>query len=264
MTGGIKILARIITAAVGIPIVLGALYIGGPVFLILLALVTFGAVFEFIRLLNLSLGFAVIASGTIVFSYFCNLHWAIIPWEAMLFLYLIISASLLFVFLYGKLSFLQSAGTIFGGIYITVLASTLYLLRDLENGFFLTLAVLLITWGTDSGAFFVGKYAGKAKLAPAISPNKSWAGAWAGLVTGVIIAVFVGILMNENLLLFALWGLVASVFDQVGDLCESAFKRMAGVKDSGTILPGHGGFLDRIDSLLFTSTLSYIFFGMVL
>lgn len=153
---------------------------------------------------------------------------------------------------------------VMAGLYIPMLLSTLYMLRNLENGFVLTLLVLLLTWGTDTGAFFAGKFLGRSKLAPAISPNKSWAGAWGGLITAVIIAVVFGILTEANVFLFAIWGAITSVLGQIGDLAESAFKRYAGVKDSGNLLPGHGGVLDRVDSLLFTAAISYIFFGMVL
>jgi len=238
--------------------------LGGPVFLLFLALFALAATAEFFQLLGLSSRWGLTAAIIIAVPYFLNLYLAILPWDAYLLGYLILSVSGLFVFLNSRISFLQGVGVVFGGMFVPILASTLYLVRGLENGMILTLAVFVLTWGTDSGAFFIGKQFGKRKLAPSISPNKSWAGAIGGLASGLIIAVGFGILTDANIALFALWGGLTSAAGQIGDLCESAFKRHAGVKDSGAMLPGHGGFLDRIDSLLFTAAISYIFFGMVL
>jgi phosphatidate cytidylyltransferase len=238
--------------------------LGGPVLLALLALASLGAFAEFARLLGLSLPAGAVLGLPVVLPYYLNLYYSWIPWQAYFIAYLLLWASVYFVFFFQKLSFQQSAGLIFAGLYVPVLASTLFLVRMMEAGFILTLAILLVTWGTDTAALFAGQLWGKGKLAPAISPNKSWAGAWGGLIAGIIIAGAFGILVDGNLFLFALWGALASVLGQIGDLCESAFKRFAGVKDSGRILPGHGGFLDRIDSLLFTAASSYIYFILVL
>lgn len=240
------------------------LYLGGPVFLGFLALFALVATTEFARILGLPLPVSIAAALIIGLPYFLNFYFGLIPWATYILLYLVFSTSIIFVFLYSKFTFKQGVGLIFAGLYVPILASSLAAVRNLDNGMIYTLAVFLLTWGTDSGAFFIGKHWGKKKLAPAISPNKSWAGAIGGLVVGVMIAVVFGILTNGNALFFALWGVVASTFGQIGDLCESAFKRHVGVKDSGNLLPGHGGFLDRIDSLLFTSAISYIFFGMVI
>lgn len=256
--------ARLLTAVVGIPIVLVSLYMGGPVFLIFLALFSLFALVEFIQLLGLSLRFGIIAATAIVIPYYLNFYFGILPWNMYILLYVLVISSAFFVFLFSRLDFTKAAGMIFAGIYVPFLASTLALVRDMESGAFLALAVLLLTWGTDTGAFFVGKLLGQRKLAPAISPNKSWAGAWGGLFTAIIIAIGFGILMEASVFTFVLWGAITSTVGQIGDLCESAFKRYAGVKDSGTLLPGHGGFLDRLDSLLFTSAASYIIFGLIL
>lgn len=262
--GAFKILTRVLTAAVLIPIVLVSLYLGGPVFLIFMAVYTLGAVVEFARLLRFSLPASWAAGAAMVLPYYANLYWQIIPWDIYLILFLLIAAAVLFVFNFTRCSFLQCAGLIFAGLFVPVLASTLFTIRNMEQGLYLTLAVFILTWGTDSGAFFTGMAWGRKKLAPAISPNKSWAGAIGGLITGVIIAVGFGLLINVNVWGMILWGCVTATAGQLGDLCESAIKRYAGVKDSGNLFPGHGGFLDRIDSLLFTAAVSYIFFGMVL
>ena len=119
--------------------------------------------------------------------------------------------------------------------------------------------VALPLWLGDTAAYFIGKRFGKTPLAPKISPKKTVEGAIANLVTAVVASFLIGALLNNNLVspipqtaLLAV-GLITGILGQVGDLLESALKRSAGVKDSGNILPGHGGILDRIDSLLFAS-----------
>ncbi len=120
---------------------------------------------------------------------------------------------------------------------------------------------LLLNWAGDAGAYYIGRAFGKHKMAPAISPQKSWEGAAASVVAAMAIAgayllYFIpGIPVAEALGLTA----AANIAGQMGDLAESAMKRGAGVKDSGTLLPGHGGLLDRVDSTLFALPLIYIF-----
>lgn len=119
---------------------------------------------------------------------------------------------------------------------------------------------LVIIWTTDSGAYFVGRKIGKHKLAPSISPNKTIEGALGGLVLAVGVAlVYQQILPVFDTNITALWiGCVVSVSGQIGDLLESKVKRYYDVKDSGNILPGHGGILDRFDSILLVFTLLFI------
>lgn len=123
-----------------------------------------------------------------------------------------------------------------------------------EEGAWLMLAVLLVIWAGDSGAYFVGKSIGKHKMAPAISPNKTWEGAIGGLAASWLIG-FVMTWTMSVLPVSTCWvfGLVVGAAGQVGDLVESAIKREIGIKDFGDLLPGHGGVLDRFDSLLFAA-----------
>lgn len=120
----------------------------------------------------------------------------------------------------------------------------------LANG--LILAVMVLVWGADIGAYFTGKAFGKRKLAPRVSPGKSWEGVIGGLITSLLITLAVGLyrdwFASEMFMALAGAALVVSI-SVVGDLTESMFKRQAGLKDSSNLLPGHGGVLDRIDSL---------------
>ena len=114
--------------------------------------------------------------------------------------------------------------------------------------------LLTVIWSTDTAAYEIGRRYGKHKLAPAISPNKTWEGAVAGLIAGSILGM-IAALITTDAGWFAAWivSLFISGVGQIGDLVESKVKRLAGVKDSGNLLPGHGGILDRFDSLLLSS-----------
>lgn len=122
------------------------------------------------------------------------------------------------------------------------------------------LFILFIIWATDTGAYFLGSALGKKKLWPKISPNKTIEGALGGIVLASIVGVIFQLIypFNMSMLTIIIVSIVISVVGQIGDLTASAYKRHFGVKDSGQILPGHGGILDRLDSLLFVLPLMYI------
>ncbi len=125
-------------------------------------------------------------------------------------------------------------------------------------GWVMLFFAFLIPWSTDSGAYAVGMLFGKHKMAPVISPKKSWEGAIGGTVIClVMLAIFNALFMDYPLWFILMLGLCSSVAGQVGDLLESWLKRWAGVKDSGNSIPGHGGFLDRFDSMILVAPVTY-------
>ena len=128
-----------------------------------------------------------------------------------------------------------------------------YFLETREEGLVYIFYSLFIIWATDSGAYFIGKATGNRKLWPEISPNKTIEGSIGGILCAVVVSVVYGLItdIDINLLHLGIMTIILSVFGQIGDLVESAFKRHYQVKDSGNLLPGHGGILDRFDSLLF-------------
>ena len=128
------------------------------------------------------------------------------------------------------------------------------------------LCVLIMIWGTDVGGYCIGSSLGKkigsGKMAPEISPNKTWAGFWGGLVCCVAAAVIMSItgLMELSVLLAVILGIIVHFSAVTGDLIESMWKRRVGIKDSGTIIPGHGGLLDRFDSTILAADAAWVFF----
>lgn len=147
-----------------------------------------------------------------------------------------------------------------GGVLVLV-PMYIALVALLDSSPWLLMFTLLIVWAADSGAYFAGKLFGRTKLAPAISPGKTWEGVLGGLVTVSLLAVAVGTYRELALAAFVPFCLAVACLSVVGDLTVSMFKRDVGVKDSGTLFPGHGGVLDRIDSVAAAAPLFAIGMG---
>ena len=146
-------------------------------------------------------------------------------------------------------------------IFIVSLVTTNWLRAENSTGLVTIYWLFAVVWATDSGAYLIGSFVGGAHFAPRVSPGKTWAGAIGGLAVGTLLGVGLTILMSHidvlevtpDLLIVAAASALLSVFAQAGDLAESSAKRFYGVKDSGSWLPGHGGALDRLDSLIFVT-----------
>ena len=154
---------------------------------------------------------------------------------------------------------------LFGSVYIGWMLGHLILLRGLECGIALIFFVFLVTWASDTAAYYVGSSFGTHKLAPRTSPGKTIEGAIGGLAGSVVMALVAkfGFMPWLDLRDCLIVGLLLGSIGQAGDLFESRLKRHAGVKDSGTILPGHGGLLDRVDSLIFTTPVFYYYVMLI-
>lgn len=135
-----------------------------------------------------------------------------------------------------------------------------YFIATRDAGLVYLFYVLFVVWGTDTGAYFVGRSIGKHKLWPVISPNKTIEGALGGIATALAVAILFALFspIDVPLIKLLIITVILSVFGQIGDLAQSALKRHYGVKDAGTIMPGHGGILDRCDSWLFVLPLFYL------
>ena len=155
----------------------------------------------------------------------------------------------------------------FGLFYVPIMLSTVYLTRQREDGLYMVWFVFVGSWVCDTFAYFVGSAIGKHKMAPVLSPKKSWEGAVGGVLGSAVTGLVAGIIieklrvdggMSVHLLYYVLISVVCAVFSQVGDLTASAVKRHYEVKDYGGVIPGHGGILDRFDSMIVTGPLIYI------
>jgi len=160
-------------------------------------------------------------------------------------------------------AFTSWAWTIAGILYVGWLLSHLVALRGLDAGRNWVFFALFTTWASDTTAFFIGRKLGRHKLAPNISPGKTWEGATGGILGAIIVSILFFTATPFHLPL-TYWqaiplSILVSIFGQVGDLVESLLKRNMGVKDSGKLMPGHGGVLDRMDSIIFAGIVVYYY-----
>ncbi|HUY80322.1 MAG TPA: phosphatidate cytidylyltransferase [Acidobacteriaceae bacterium] len=256
---------RVLTALVLIPLVL-VLVIERPYWLVdlVVALVAEIALWEYCNLANVSgVKTARISSFiAVAFLYFAT-YWR--P-ELLVTLTGAIPLAILIVCVFHSpldRALADTAFSVFGVLYIGLSLTTLPLLSQQDNGPALLIFLLFVVWAGDSTALYVGRAWGRRKLAPSISPGKTWEGSIASvsgslIITGLLLwfAVFLqahGVTTLSypgSVIRWLVLAVIVNVAAQVGDLIESAIKRGAGVKDSGTLLPGHGGMLDRIDALL--------------
>lgn len=246
--------SRILVAAAGIPLVLWLVYLGGwPMF----GLAAVGALIALHELywMTRTLRPIVIAGylgalAALLGATLGGAEWALAGLMSTLLLSFVIK---------GGVSTVSVSVTVLGVAWIGLGVAHALLLRDIdEHGVLAVYTVLLAVWAGDAAAYFVGRLIGRHKLAPTVSPGKSWEGLVAGIVATIAVT-FVAVYeqsfltIPESLVL----GAVIAVVAPLGDLFESALKRDAEVKDSGRLLAGHGGVLDRIDALLFAWVAAY-------
>lgn len=170
---------------------------------------------------------------------------------------IILSGILLFN---SKYTVADGSVTLYGILYVTAFLGHIILTSGLQNKLIIWL-IFIIAWSTDTFAYFGGYFWGKKKLCPKISPKKTVAGAITGVLGSVIsCGIFAYVFLEEYIIIIILLGIVGSVMSQFGDLTASQIKRYTDIKDFGSLIPGHGGILDRFDSILFTAPAVYYFF----
>ncbi|HWP30761.1 MAG TPA: phosphatidate cytidylyltransferase [Fimbriimonadales bacterium] len=151
--------------------------------------------------------------------------------------------------------------------FINIVQLRAYDLPNTSNSFTITSGSMLMLfflclWGGDSASFFIGSKYGKRKIAPNISPQKTWEGAVANFITSLMIGILFGSIFDIGIFKGAMVGGIVGIFGQIGDFVESAWKRTRGIKDSGNLLPGHGGILDRCDSWIFSAPFVALFLSL--
>ncbi|NLL43443.1 MAG: phosphatidate cytidylyltransferase [Firmicutes bacterium] len=237
---------RILTALIGIPILLVPLYFGGTVWRVLVFLIIMAGLVEFSRISGpgLYLDYLVVSGLSFLAVTYSGVDGTkLLLWLVFQLLYYLVRAT------FSGMHNFSSAFNMLGVMYVVVLYSFLVLVRE-EFGLVWTLFGLAITWLTDTGAYFGGVRYGNRQLAPKISPNKSLEGSLFGLLAAALTGAAFALVTGQSPLQLVLFALVLSVCAQLGDLVESALKRERAVKDTGSLLPGHGGILDRFDSLI--------------
>ena len=265
-------MTRVITAIIGIPILIYVIKFAPPsVFTATVLLAMFLSLFEYFQLtrehgsVKAAWPAYLIATAVLLSFYFVHFQ--------LQFYFPLGAALVLLVALFARLEPLAAlqatAFALFGAWYVGGLLGYMVGVRMIdaggETGADLTLMLFVIIWSADSFAYLAGKSFGRHKLS-AVSPNKTVEGAVAGFIFGIVGALVCRYVFAPQLSVkdAVILGAVVGTFGQIGDLCESLLKRSAGVKDSGSVIPGHGGMLDRLDSLLFGAPAMYYYFYLFL
>ena len=254
---------RIISGSILAILLFTTVIIGGIAWLLFTAFIAFGGLYEFYKLYDLQkkaegfIGYAVTA------VYFALLYFNFKRFVIPLFVAAFLLMMIVYVLRFTNRKAEQATASVFGLVYPVILSSFLFLNRNLEHGVYLTLIVFAGSWVSDVFAWLFGSLFGKHRLPTPISPKKTWEGVAGGIFGAIILGLGYGLVISTFSDLPYPWivcpvlSASASVFSIFGDLAASAFKRHHGIKDYSNLIPGHGGVLDRFDSVLFVAPIIY-------
>ncbi|MGE5544724.1 MAG: phosphatidate cytidylyltransferase [Bacillota bacterium] len=248
---------RILSALVGIPAILVLAWAGGYYWMILVLLMGVIGLWEFYRGIKASnhrplwlAGFLVLLWALTMNSSTFSSAWGVAA---------LLLSILLLVILYPRYHIIDVAASWFGALYVGILMGYIWKLSTLPDHFWVILFALLLTWASDSGAYFIGKYFGKHKMAPRLSPNKTWEGFIGGFLATILVSLAgFWIMPGYRLYQYLALGIAVGLVAPVGDLFASGVKRGFNIKDFGRLIPGHGGVLDRLDSFMCVAPLVYL------
>lgn len=255
-----RIITGVIAAALFLPIVI---FGGIPFIVVTYVLATIG-LFELLRMKNIKLLSSIGVTGAVlVWGMLARESWLLSLTKVELLLLIVLCLLVYTVTTKNRVTFDDVSFVLFAALYVGF--GFHYFMETRLAGLSLMFYALFIIWATDTGAYFTGRAFGKRKLWPEISPNKTVEGSIGGIVCALVVALIYQWFTDSftSIPLLLVMTLVLSVVGQMGDLVESAFKRHYGVKDSGNLLPGHGGILDRFDSLLFMLPILHLFLTMM-
>lgn len=256
--------ARLLSGIVLVVLAVVILYLGGYYTAIATLLLSLGGVYELLRVFKIhkSLQGMFVYLTTIV--YYALLCFGYKQFIIPLLLVLLLAVLTIYVMAYPKYNDKEAMAPIFAFIYVSVMLSYVYQIRELNHGGALVVMIFICSWVNDTCAYCVGVKFGKHKMSPKLSPKKSIEGLIGGIVGAAIFAAVYGIFFNKNVyelnnapLIFAFVGAIGACIAVVGDLTASAIKRHNDIKDYGKLIPGHGGVLDRFDSIIFTAPVIY-------
>ncbi|MFQ6678310.1 MAG: phosphatidate cytidylyltransferase [Fidelibacterota bacterium] len=260
---------RTLINALGIPGLLFIIWLGGIYFTILMSVVIVLALNEFYGIykqkgINASMPLGLVAAAFFIWYYHTDPYINMFTFLQVAIVFTLLS---LLIELFSKKDNFASnlSYTFFGIVYIPMLLGSLIAIRQMDVTYstHFTFAIFLSVWLCDSAAYGFGVKWGKKKILPKVSPNKSWVGSIAGYFSALIFFIILSYYnfpsSNFSIKDILIFSIISGIFGQLGDFTESMFKRDVGVKDSSTFLLGHGGVLDRFDSLIFVAPLSYFY-----
>ena len=251
----------------GIVLVIAALVLiitGGDVLLISTLIISYIGMFELYRIFHIEKEAVGIIGYLAATVYYCNLKFAFLPDTMVFVLGVLILMMFAYVFTYPKYKTEQVLAAFFGVFYVAVMLSYVYQTRMIEAGAYIVWLVFLCSWGCDTCAYCVGMLIGKHKMSPKLSPKKSVEGAIGGVVGSALLTALYCFIFRSQMNLtgteigiLTVIAAIAGLISMVGDLTASAIKRFFDIKDYGHLIPGHGGIMDRFDSMIITAPIIY-------
>lgn len=255
---------RFLSGILLVIIALATIITGGDVLFATLLMISFIGMTEIYKVLEISGTLLGVVGYVAAVAYYFLLRFEKTDWITMLTIAFLIVIMAVYVFTYPKYRSEQIMLAFFGLFYVAFMLSYVYQIRMLPQGAFLVWLVFICSWGSDTCAYCVGMLIGKHKMAPKLSPKKSIEGAVGGVVGAALLGVLYAVVINRfaageaaNVVQYAIIGAVGALISMVGDLAASAIKRNHDIKDYGNLIPGHGGILDRFDSVIFTAPIIY-------
>lgn len=255
---------RVISGIVLVILALILILTGGDVLFVSSLIISYIGMFELYRVFKMEKQLPAVIGYLMATIYYINIRFPFIPDMMMFVLGCLVALMFVYVFTYPKYKTEQILAAFFGVFYVAVMLSYVYLTREMTSGIYIVWLIFLCSWVCDTCAYFVGVLIGKHKMAPILSPKKSIEGAVGGVVGTGLLTILYGNIFKDamgidtnGILLLAVICMIGALISMVGDLTASAIKRNYDVKDYGTLIPGHGGILDRFDSVIFTAPIIY-------
>lgn len=259
---------RLLSGIILVMIAAASIAAGGPVLFAVLLAISLIGVFELYRAMEVhqkGFGPLEVAGYVGTVGYYLSLLWnRTDEFSLMILMFALVLIMTVYVFYYPKYRAEQIMAALFGIIYVAVMLSYIYKTRNLEGGAWLVGLIFLSSWGSDTCAYCVGMLIGKHKMAPVLSPKKSVEGGIGGVAGAALLGALYALVIagvnpaeGHTPLMYAIICAVGAMISMVGDLAASAIKRNKEIKDYGKLIPGHGGILDRFDSVIFTAPFIY-------
>ncbi|MBR3600110.1 MAG: phosphatidate cytidylyltransferase [Lachnospiraceae bacterium] len=255
---------RLLSGIVLVVLVIGVLYLGGYVTAGAMLLLSLGGVFELLRIYKLHNTPIGIVTYLATIIYYGLLIFDKNQFVMPLIIVLVLTILGIYVATYPRFTDKDAMAAVLSFMYVTVMLSYMYLVRDLAHGGALVVMVFVCSWVNDTCVYCIGVTMGKHKMTPKLSPKKSVEGLVGGIVGSAAFGALYGMFFNKQVMTlenapitFAIIGAVGAVVAVIGDLAASAIKRNNDIKDYGKLIPGHGGIMDRFDSIIFTAPIIY-------
>jgi phosphatidate cytidylyltransferase len=256
--------ARLLSSIILMMITLIIVVLGSDLLFASLFVISLIGMMELYRVVGVHKSFPGILGYLAVAVFYLQIHLKVDHYELMTFIIFLMFLMFAYVFGFPMFKTEQIAVTFLGLFYVGIMLSYIYQVRMLEDGQIIVWLIFIGAWGSDTCAYCVGMLFGKHKVAPKLSPKKSVEGCIGGIIGAALIGFLFALifrsrihLIQNPLLVFAIIGAASSVISQIGDLAASAIKRNHEIKDYGNVIPGHGGILDRFDSIIFTAPIVY-------